>query len=306
MSTKTRTRTTSTRAAGATTGTTGSAPTLRPVPDPDTAPVAAGRTTEDKLWAALHAHPNSTAADLSTTAGIGKSTAAKILARLAGEGSVTRTSGIADGGRRAADLWAITTAADTTADSPADTVAPDRVEQDDVDPVVVDDPATADNPEATHTTPADGVHPEPTDPTPTDDAPASADTEPDTATAPDVQGAAAPEVAATVAAEPVTDPTVSTAEGGASAATADGDGAGVKAARLAPGALRGMVDDHLRDHPGQEFSPVEIARELGGKSTGAVSNALDKLVEDKIAVQTKDRPRRYALAPTEATAAASA
>src|SRR6476661_2494250 len=61
--------------------------------------------TEDKLWEALRANPNSTAADLSTDAGIGRSTAAKILARWANEGSVTRTSGIAEGGRRAADLW---------------------------------------------------------------------------------------------------------------------------------------------------------------------------------------------------------
>jgi hypothetical protein len=36
-----------------------------------------------------------------------------------------------------------------------------------------------------------------------------------------------------------------------------------------------------------------------------VSNALDKLVEDKTAVKTKDKPRRFALAPEAMTAPAS-
>ncbi|AHH95720.1 hypothetical protein GCM10010174_38740 [Kutzneria viridogrisea] len=39
---------------------------------------------------------------------IGKSTAQKILVKWAADGSVTRTAGIVEGGRRAADLWAIT------------------------------------------------------------------------------------------------------------------------------------------------------------------------------------------------------
>jgi hypothetical protein len=34
------------------------------------------------------------------------------------------------------------------------------------------------------------------------------------------------------------------------------------AARLAPGALRGMVEDYLRDHPGEEFGPTAIAKAL--------------------------------------------
>src|SRR5690349_10648985 len=73
------------------------------------ATVVAFRTAaEDKLWEALHSHPHSSAADLSAVAKIGKSTAQKILARWAADGSVTRTPGITGGGRRAADLWAIT------------------------------------------------------------------------------------------------------------------------------------------------------------------------------------------------------
>jgi hypothetical protein len=84
----------------------------------------------------------------------------------------------------------------------------------------------------------------------------------------------------------------------------DGDEeGGGKKARLAPGSLRGMVEDHLRDHPGEEFGPTAIAKALGGKSSGAVSNALDKLVADGTAVRTKEAPRRFALASAEQTAA---
>lgn len=99
-----------------TANTTESAPTLRSVPEQTVA--AKVRTdSEDKLWEALHAAPNSTAADLSAAARIGKSTAQKILVKWAADGSVTRTAGTAEGGRRAADLWAITEV-DTTQAAP--------------------------------------------------------------------------------------------------------------------------------------------------------------------------------------------
>ncbi|SDJ01505.1 hypothetical protein SAMN05192558_104112 [Actinokineospora alba] len=283
MSDTTRTRKTSkTR----TTGATGTARTPHPVPDrnPDAAAVTARTDAEDALWAALHADPDSTATDLSKAAKIGKSTAQKILTRWAGDGTVIRTAGIPDGGRRSADRWAITPDAPAT---PADT------EQNRV-VATVDDTATEGTPQptpdTTDTPPAGGADPEPTDSAPIATAPA--DTEPDTA--------AADNAAETVAPTDV-EPIAETAE-----PTVDGASSDATAARLAPGALRGMVEDHLRDHPDQEFSPVDIARKLGGKSSGAVSNALDKLVKDKIAVQTKERPKRFALAPKEATAAASA
>jgi hypothetical protein len=250
MSSKTRTRKTRTTAS-----TTSPARTLQSVPDQTTA--AKARTdTEDKLWEALHANPNSTAADLSVAAKIGKSTAQKFLVKWASDGSVTRTAGIADGGRRAADLWAITDVdaapvdaapaddahlADTTQDDPDNPVAPDTTD--------VDTPAEGDPTETTNTEPTDPTEAEPAD-------------------------------------------------------TATDGGGDDKAARLAPGALRGMVEDYLRDHPGEEFGPTAIANTLGGKSSGAVSNALDKLVEDKTAVKTKDKPRRFALAPEAAAAPA--
>lgn len=234
---------------------TGTTRTLRPVLDqPTTATIRTD--TEDKLWAALHANPNSTAADLSVAARIGKSTAQKVLARWAGDGSVLRTAGIAEGGRRAADLWAIgETDTVPTDDAPADD--PQRADTAHADPAK---PGTTEVDDATRT---QGESAEPTDAA-ANDAHDTTDTEP--------------------ADGPATD--------------GDGDG-GETAARLAPGALRGMVEDYLRDHSREEFGPTAIAKALGGKSSGAVSNALEKLVADGTAVKTKEKPRRFALAPAE-------
>lgn len=267
------------------TNTTGSARTLRSVLDQTTVP--AHRTdTEDKLWAALHVHPNSTATVLSTAAKIGKSTAQKILVKWAADGEVTRVAGISEGGRRAADLWAI----------------PDANAAVDANGTSVDE-----NPVHSALTPAETVQDQPAtqfDPDTTD----PDTTDPDTAEAAGTTDAEAttPVDAAPVAVEPAeaAEPPA-TVNGTSGESRATGDAAGneggrkANAHRLAPGALRGLVEDYLRDHPGEEFGPVAIAKALGGKSSGAVSNALDKLVADGIAVKAKDQPRRFALAAAE-------
>jgi hypothetical protein len=54
-----------------------------------------------------------------------------------------------------------------------------------------------------------------------------------------------------------------------------------------------MVEDWLRDHAGEKFSPSAIGKVLG-RSAGAVANALDKLVADGYAVQTQDKPKLFA------------
>lgn len=76
--------------------------------------------TEEKLWQALRHAPGSTAAALSAAAGIERSTAPKILTRWEKDGLVGRTTGIADGGTRAADRWSI-----TSEDQPTDDQATD-------------------------------------------------------------------------------------------------------------------------------------------------------------------------------------
>jgi hypothetical protein len=279
MSSKTRTRKTAT-------STIGSAPALRSVPDQNTA--ATVRTdAEDKLWEALHTHPNTTAVALAVAAKIGKSTAQKILAKWAGDGSVTRTPGIAEGGRRAADLWAITDADPAQID-----LAPGEAPEvndglADVAEAEQDTPATCDTDE---TVVADSSSAEPVDTEPTVFA---------TEGTPDTVDVTSP----VADAEPAsTDGAATDHDQVTTRGTADTTGG--RRPRLASGALRGMVEDFLRDHPGEEFGPTTIANALGGKSSGAVSNALDKLVEDGTAVKTNNKPRRFTLAQAEQKCAA--
>jgi hypothetical protein len=211
---------------------------------PETNPAPAGRTAaEDKLWAALHAHPATTTGDLAAHAGIGRSTAGKILAGWATEGSVTRASEPGPGGRRAADTWRIS---DTTQDQLIAAVAPDHPEGETtgvVPDAAVDIAGEGGSGEITASDPGPGEQP-PTSTTPT-------------GAAPPLDGAA---------------PGQST--------------------RLGKGALRGMVEDYLTGRAGAELSPSVIGKALG-RSSGAVSNALDKLVADGYAVQTQDKPKRF-------------
>ncbi|MFI7131311.1 hypothetical protein ACIBQ1_36890 [Nonomuraea sp. NPDC050153] len=71
-----------------------------------------------------------------------------------------------------------------------------------------------------------------------------------------------------------------------------GVGSGVR-----PGALRDRVHAHLIEFPDKDFTPYEIGKVLDA-SSGAVANALDRLVNLGEAVLTCERPRRFALAPT--------
>ncbi|WP_405408560.1 helix-turn-helix domain-containing protein [Streptomyces decoyicus] len=64
--------------------------------------------------------------------------------------------------------------------------------------------------------------------------------------------------------------------------------------RLAPGALRQMVINHLQAHPDEAFTATRISRIIE-KSSGAIANALDKLVTQEIAEQVNDRPRTFRL-----------
>lgn len=72
--------------------------------------------------------------------------------------------------------------------------------------------------------------------------------------------------------------------------------------RLPKGALRGLVEDFLRepDRVGLAYTPGEIGRKLG-RSSGAVSNCLDRLADHGTVLRTSQKPRRFAL-PEEASA----
>jgi hypothetical protein len=62
------------------------------------------------LWAALHAHPDATTADLAAAAGIGRSTATGMLVGFADAGLATRTPGGGTGRARRPDRWSTTPA----------------------------------------------------------------------------------------------------------------------------------------------------------------------------------------------------
>ncbi|MES4891782.1 hypothetical protein [Streptomyces sp. NPDC096012] len=71
--------------------------------------------------------------------------------------------------------------------------------------------------------------------------------------------------------------------------------------RLARGALRQLVIDHLNAHPGESFTATRISRVID-RSSGAVANALVTLSTQGLIEQVTDRPRTYRAAPQEPTA----
>ncbi|WP_159033128.1 hypothetical protein [Streptomyces fodineus] len=71
--------------------------------------------------------------------------------------------------------------------------------------------------------------------------------------------------------------------------------------RLARGALRQLVIDHLNAHPGESFTATRISRVID-RSSGAVANAPVTLSTQGLIEQVTDRPRTYRAAPQERTA----
>ncbi len=222
---------------------------------PAVAPRRVSVTAHDRVWAALRSHPGSTSAELSTAAGVARSTVAKLLTAWAADGSVTSTPGATGRAGRAPHRW---------------TAAPS-----DLPPAPAPDPGGS--------------------------APADPHTDRDTKSS---TGTRRRRVATT--------PTVTTPHGGAPGAsrprggaagtgTAPVNGAGRNRSggpRLAAGALHGMVQDYLTEHPG-DHGPTAVGRALA-RSSGAVANALESLVTAGWAVRTNNRPRRYrATDPTE-------
>lgn len=198
-------------------------------------------TASDRLWAALRAHPGSTSEQLAVHAGVGQSTAGKILARWVTDATVTRDES-GKGKRRGPATFTVAEPAEPSTDA---------------------------------TDAAAGG-------TPTTPAATDGDQEP----AADVD-------TANQAGE-------TTAPSGPSDGSTPETGSG-KQARLAPGGLRGMVEDYLREHPEENFGPAAIGKHLN-RSSGAVANALDRLVADGYAVMTSPKPKRYAFAQRSETA----
>lgn len=70
--------------------------------------------------------------------------------------------------------------------------------------------------------------------------------------------------------------------------------------RLGKGGLEAQVLDHLRAHRKVEFTSTELSHKLD-RSNGAIQNALEKFVGQKVVVRTSDKPRRYRYASAKPT-----
>ncbi|MEU7616588.1 hypothetical protein AB0B27_10870 [Micromonospora rifamycinica] len=67
--------------------------------------------------------------------------------------------------------------------------------------------------------------------------------------------------------------------------------------KLGKNELRNRVEAFMRDlGPGHDVTPGTVAREIGGRSPGAVRNGMDKLTGFGVLVLTREAPETYALA----------
>ena len=67
--------------------------------------------------------------------------------------------------------------------------------------------------------------------------------------------------------------------------------------RLRPGQLDGLVLAYLREHKADgPLTATSVAKGLGGRSAGAVSNCLARLTRDGRVRQATKTPRAYVLA----------
>ena len=270
-------------------GTPADGPNLEVVP---TFPTTPARTdTQSHLWAAAKARSDSTTAELAIAARIGRSTAGKILAAWAKDGTVTRTPGDVANGRRTPDRWAINAPGDTVApgdgstDAGAETNSEGSTDQKSSTPTRDDRPdlsvvATSVDGEPSDEATDDVDHADPADRAVSADMSATSEKGgPISDAAPGSPGATETTPDRSVAAgngQPLRDEPV----------------LGAKSPRLQSGALRGLVEDYLRDHATDAFGPSAIGRALN-RSAGAVNNALEKLVESGYAQRVQDTPKRF-------------
>lgn len=66
--------------------------------------------------------------------------------------------------------------------------------------------------------------------------------------------------------------------------------------RLHPGQLDGLVLAYLRKHKGDgPLTATTVAKGLGDRSAGAVSNCLGRLAKERKVRQAKRKPRAYVM-----------
>ncbi|MER6091316.1 hypothetical protein [Streptomyces bluensis] len=230
-----------------------------------------------------------TAAELALSADLGRSTTGKALTTLEQHGLAVRTPGGHDGPRRTPDRWRAAPTPETSGDAPSDP-----------------EPASS-LPEPAVTDASDTHSPEPDQDSADPEGAAATETAPDAPAAPqDAEHSNADDKSHVDGPQgkdgsdgswdenaPAPHEAVGQQTAPTEAITMPGE-----KKRLAPGALRQMVIDHLQAHPGEAFTATKISRVIE-KSSGAIANALDKLVKQGIAEQVSDRPRTFRLTAPE-------
>jgi len=254
------------------------------MPSPDTAPALTPACAT--ILALLNPDTGATSGQLPALSNLGKSTVQKALVTLESARLARRVAGSFHEGARIPDQWYAAAEPAPAPPSPHVPIAQDAP-ADHEHPQVPDpqEPNAADFPQPTEQNTPDGddanTAPAAYRPAPQD--PADQENEPDTGAQ-----SPGPELSADAAESPDAprSPEAITAPPESPAVTAPG------APRLAKGALRQMVADYLQADPGLEITPGRMAKYLG-RSTGAVSNALDTLAEKGQVEMTKESPRTF-------------
>jgi hypothetical protein len=246
------------------------APVSAPVASTPALPQSVPDTAATRgVWAALVAQPGSTAASLADAAGISRPTAAKALALLEKASLVTRTEGGREGSKRLPDQWQPVIGTE-------DAGASDRESADATEPAPAEAPVveSASSPEQAEPQPSDSA----------DDADAAP------VAPPPVPEAEQAGTAEEDEREPGQRQKRRSGARTGKPATAPKTDAG--RSRLGSGQLRDMVLQFLRDHSGEDFSPSAMGKVLA-RSSGAISNACDRLQADGAVVRTSDKPRKF-------------
>ncbi|ADI11675.1 hypothetical protein SBI_08557 [Streptomyces bingchenggensis BCW-1] len=248
------------------------------------------------VWAALNAQPGATSIALAQAAGAGRSTTTKALRVLEQMGLARYETSTAGGRGRPVNYWYATPAPDNDANASMDTPqepSPESITDPEPAAPHADDSAHvaelptcgddgSDHGEAHADEPDTNADAEQTGHEAQSNAMEETDREAESASSPTPPPAPTPPVEGTVPPE--------APEAVPPTAVSGGD-----RVRLAPGALRQMVIDHLIAYPSEAFTATRISRVIA-KSSGAIANALATLVRQGIAEQVTERPRTYRLA----------
>lgn len=258
-------------------------------PGTDAAP-ATGRPS-GAVWDALTANPGVSVAELAALADLPESATRRTLTALELDGHATRTPGGRKGGKRAPDAWHAVTG---TASS--DSAAPEEEITSPPAPLAeADETGTEDNSGAAAI--SSGEDDDQLDEGAVRDACEALDSMAAAIKAAREALETGDRTAALGAVEEIYGGSAKTRRLVRTAANCRRRNASGRPHAL-PGELRAMVAAHLTAHPGIDFTPHQIGNVIG-RSAGAVSNALDRLVEHGAAVITCERPRRFTASGTD-------